>query len=82
MHYYQPGWTLVGGGIKTFKEFGKPMKDCLPQKAEWLKASVTAFDPNHSKLTTDNGDEISYEHLVIAMGLQLNYHQVSLLDNR
>ena len=80
MHYYQPGWTLVGGGIKTFEETGKFMKECLPDKSEWLKTSVATFDPDNSKLVTKNGDEISYEHLVVAMGLQLNYGQVNFSE--
>ena len=25
MHYYQPMWTLVGGGMKTLENSGKPM---------------------------------------------------------
>jgi sulfide:quinone oxidoreductase len=48
----------------------------LPKKAEWIKQSVASFDPDHNKLTTTGGDEISYEFLVVAMGLQLNYSQV------
>jgi sulfide:quinone oxidoreductase len=48
----------------------------LPRKAEWIKQKVVAFDPDRNKLTTSTGDEISYEFLVVAMGLQLNYHEV------
>ena len=80
-HYYQPGWTLVGGGMKTFEDTGKPMKKVLPKKAEWLKTSVEKFDPDNSKVTTTEGDEISYEYLVIAMGLQLKYEMVILMVN-
>ena len=48
----------------------------LPKKAEWIKQGVVSFDPENCKLTTTEGDEISYEYLVVAMGLQLNYNQV------
>ena len=48
----------------------------LPKDAEWIKQSVVSFDPDHNKLTTSEGDEISYEFLVVAMGLQLNYNEV------
>jgi len=75
-HYYQPGWTLVGGGMKTFEDTGKPMKSVLPKKADWLQTSVEKFDPDNCKVTTKEGDEISYEYLVIAIGLQLKYEMV------
>ena len=51
----------------------------LPKGAEWIKQSVVSFDPDNNKLTTSEGDEISYEFLVVAMGLQLNYHEVRLV---
>lgn len=48
----------------------------MPKKAEWIKQKVVGFDPDNNKLTTSEGDEISYEFLVVAMGLQLNYQEV------
>ena len=76
-HYYQPYWTLVGGGCKQFENSGKPMKNVLPKQAKWLKTKAVSFDPDNNKVVTENGDEISYEYLVIAMGLSLDYGQVS-----
>ena len=40
MHYYQPMWTLVGGGQKDFNQSGKPMTDVLPKEAKWFKDKV------------------------------------------
>ena len=76
MHYYQPAWTLVGGGIKSVESTQKPMKDVLPKNADWIKSKVVSFDPDQSKLSTSEGDDISYEYLVIAMGMQLRYEDV------
>merc|ERR1712062_128396 len=76
MHYYQPMWTLVGGGIKPFEKTGKPMGQVLPKNATWLKTKAVSFNPDQNKLTTEAGDEISYEFLVIAMGLSLDYGQI------
>ena len=64
--------------MKTFEDTGKPMKSVLPKKADWLKTSVEKFDPDNCKVTTQEGDEISYEYLVIAIGLQLKYEMVQL----
>lgn len=51
----------------------------LPKKAKWIQDRVVSFHPEENKLTVGSGKEISYDFLVIAMGLQLNYDQVSLL---
>jgi len=75
-HYYQPMWTLVGGGVKTLDQSRMSMKDVLPSKAKWLKDSVTSFDPSGSKLETAAGDSVSYDWLVIATGLQLRYDKI------
>lgn len=61
------------------KCFGSSRANTLPKGAEWIKQSVVSFDPDNSKLMTSEGDEISYEFLVVAMGLQLNYHEVRVL---
>ena len=75
-HYYQPIWTLVGGGLKDQEQSGRPMASVLPKKATWIKDSVATFDPDNNKVTTAGGDEIAYEFLVVAMGLQLRYENV------
>lgn len=75
-HYYQPMWTLVGGGMKTLEDSGRPMGDVLPSKAQWIKDRVAEFHPQRNQLLTSSGEEIDYDYLIVAMGLQLNYHKV------
>merc|ERR1719347_1373851 len=36
-HFYQPMWTLVGGGLKSLDQSAKHMKDVLPKKAIWIQ---------------------------------------------
>ena len=31
MHYYQPMWTLVGGGLKKMEQSQRPMSQVLPK---------------------------------------------------
>jgi len=59
MHYYQPMFTLVGGGIKTLEECGRPMKSVLPKNCDWIKSKAVNFDPENNKVTTQNGDEVN-----------------------
>lgn len=36
IHYYQPMFTLIGGGIRSFEDSKKPMKDTLPKKCKMV----------------------------------------------
>jgi len=76
IHYYQPLWTLVGGGVKTLAQSARPMESLLPKGANWLKDSVASFDPVNNKLFTENGDVVNYEFMVVAMGLELRYDKI------
>ena len=60
MYYYQPLWTLVGGGLKTLAQSGRPMESLLPKGATWLKDSVAGFDPKNNRLVTEGGDVVNY----------------------
>jgi len=76
IHYYQPLWTLVGGGLKNLDKTGRPMESLLPSKATWIKDRVSQFDPDKSTLEVEGGDTITYDYLVIAVGLQLRYDKI------
>ena len=79
VHYYQPMWTLVGGGLKDFAASMRAMKDVLPKNAQWIKDSVHAFEPDDNKIVTSGGDTVQYQIMIVAMGLQLYWDNVSLL---
>ena len=73
VHYYQPLWTLIGAGVTKFDRCEKPMKDCLPKNADWIKDMVTSINPEGSHLVTASGDEVQYDYLIIATGIVPNY---------
>lgn len=68
-HYYQPAWTLVGAGTYDFKKTAKLMKDVIPKGVTWVKDYVTGFKPESNAITTQSGQEIAYDVLVVAPGL-------------
>ncbi|KAL6441956.1 hypothetical protein ACFW04_002370 [Cataglyphis niger] len=76
IHYYQPLFTLIGGGISSFMSSRKYMKDVLPKKAKWLKASVVEFQPDINKISTHHGDTIQYDIMIVALGLQLYWDKI------
>uniref|UniRef100_A0AAG5CVT5 Sulfide:quinone oxidoreductase, mitochondrial n=1 Tax=Anopheles atroparvus TaxID=41427 RepID=A0AAG5CVT5_ANOAO len=75
-HYYQPMFTLIGGGIKKLEDSFRPMKSVLPALATWLQDSAAKFEPENNTVHTKGGDSIEYEYLLVAVGLQLNYEQI------
>ncbi|XP_057375994.1 sulfide:quinone oxidoreductase, mitochondrial-like [Daphnia carinata] len=76
IHFYQPMWTMVGGGMKKLEQSGRPMGEVLPKNARWIKERASQFFPEENRLVTASGEEINYDYLVIAMGLQLDYNKI------
>lgn len=75
-HYYQPMFTLIGGGMKKLEDSYQPMADVLPALAKWLRDSVVEFDPDQNTVRTKNGDTIQYDQMLIATGLELKYEKI------
>ncbi|CAO1317409.1 unnamed protein product [Diamesa hyperborea] len=80
-HYYQPLFTLIGGGMKQLKDSHKPMKEVLPVLAKWIKDKADVFNPYLNTVTTKCGDNIEYDFMIVATGLQLDYHKIPGLVN-
>jgi len=75
-HYYQPLWTLVGGGIVPKETTERNEKDYIPAGAVWIKNKVAEFLPDENALVTESGKKIEYEYLVVAAGIQLDWAKV------
>lgn len=79
-HYYQPLWTLVGAGASKLKSSKKDMRSVIPKGAQWIKQSVTSFNPENNKITLSNETTIDYAYLVVCPGLQINWSQIKGLE--
>jgi len=75
-NYYQPGWTLVGAGLKNKKSTRKTLDSLIPHYLTHINDSAKIFSPESSSLTTAAGRSISYDSLVVASGLQLNWDAI------
>ncbi|KAF8654117.1 hypothetical protein AX16_003649 [Volvariella volvacea WC 439] len=75
-HYYQPGWTLVGAGLRPKGDFRRPISDVIPPHLTHIQENVQTFSPSSSTLTTASGREIAYDTLVVAAGLQINWNAI------
>ena len=75
-HYYQPIWTLVGGGVFSKETSERDMTTVIPDGCQWVKDCVTAFDPANNALTTDCSGTFSYDYLIVAAGIQLQWSTI------
>jgi sulfide:quinone oxidoreductase len=75
-HYYQPLWTLVGGGVFPREESMRDEADFIPAGVEWIREGAAAVDPEHNEVTTTAGRAIAYEFLVVAPGMQLDWEKI------
>lgn len=81
-HYYQPLWTLVGGGVVDREASARPMADLIPDGAEWIQAGVTELMPDENGLLLSDGRTITYDHLVVAPGLAVRWDKIEGLEGR
>ncbi len=75
-HWYQPGWTLVGGGVFSLDETRRAERDLIPSGVTWIEEAATAFDPDHNRVTTSGGQTLSYDVLIVATGLTLAWDRI------
>ncbi len=79
-HFYQPGWTMVGGGVFDAPVTRRSMESVIPRGAAWIRQNVAGFDPDNNCLTTSEGDVVHYDLLVVAPGIKLDWGQVAGLE--
>jgi sulfide:quinone oxidoreductase len=79
-HHYQPGWTLVGGGLKDKKDLRIDLKSALDPKLKFYNQAASTFAPEQNSITLDDGSQLSYEHLVVVPGISLDFGSVKGLD--
>jgi sulfide:quinone oxidoreductase len=75
-HYYQPLWTLVGGGIFPREESERDEADFIPPGATWIRDAAASIDPVRKTVTTAGGRVLSYDFLVVAAGLMLDWNAI------
>jgi len=76
IHYYQPGWTMVGGGIFKAQETVRTLGSLVPKGVHWIKAAVAAFEPDSNSVILDGCRVVKYKRLIVAPGLKLNWNGI------
>jgi sulfide:quinone oxidoreductase len=76
IHHYQPGYTMVAGGVFKPEEITKPTAKLIPKGVRWVKDAVTEVLPEKNALTTLKNGTVAYDFLVLVPGCQLNFDLV------
>ena len=76
VHYYQPGWTMVGGGVFDAQTTAKTMGSLIPGGVHWIKSAVAAFEPDNNAVILDGCRVVKYDRLIVCPGLKLDWHAV------
>ena len=79
-HYYQPAWTMVGGGFYDINDTIREESSLIPDGVNWIKDSVLSFQPEENAIILKSGNKLYYEYLIVAPGIQLNWNEIKGLE--
>ncbi|MDZ4137352.1 MAG: FAD/NAD(P)-binding oxidoreductase [Erythrobacter sp.] len=79
-HAYQPGWTMVGGGVFDLASTMRPMKSVIPKGAVWIKQAAASFQPDDNQVTLADGSTLTYDVLIVAPGIRLAWEKIAGLE--
>lgn len=75
-HYYQPGWTLVGGGVFDADQTRRAMTAVLPEGVVHYACSAAGIDPDRGVVRLDDDRTLNYRALVVVPGLELHWDAI------
>ena len=80
VHYYQPLWTLVGGGAVKKEVTLRQERNLIPHGVTWIQDRVEKLCPAENAVTTSDGQTFTYDYLVLAPGIQINWNTIKGLE--
>lgn len=78
IHYYQPGFTKVGGGVYPINAGSLIEYDnvLLTQKYNFVNQHAKQVIPSQNKVITSSGEEYTYDNLILSPGLDVNFSAI------
>ncbi|SDL26494.1 sulfide:quinone oxidoreductase [Franzmannia pantelleriensis] len=76
IHHYQPGWTLVASGVWHPDKTVRPNARFVPAGVFWVRQPAAGIDAANRRVELEDGSSLDYDYLIVATGLQLNYHLI------
>ena len=75
-HYYQPLWTLVGGGAAKASTTERDQAKLIPKGVKWVQDAAESIDPEQNTVQLAGGNVLGYDSLVVCPGIQLDFDQL------
>lgn len=79
-HLYQPGLSLVAAGLKPADYVISQTTDWLPDGVTLIAEKAAAIDPEAKTVSTEGGQTVNYDFLVVAPGLIQDYDAIEGFD--
>jgi len=79
-HFYQPGFTMVGGGVFDANQPQTFTEKVMPKGVRWIRTAAAEFSPQRNQVTLEDGSRVGYRQLVVAAGLKLDWDVVEGLQ--
>jgi sulfide:quinone oxidoreductase len=76
VHYYQPMWTLVGGGCAPMEKSARAEISLIPKGAAWIRDRAVEIDPEAKSVGLESGSQVGYDFLVVCPGLALDWDRL------
>jgi sulfide:quinone oxidoreductase len=80
VHYYQPGWTMVGAGVFSPEFTRRSAKSVMPRGVDWIKQAASGFAPEQNSVLLEDGQSVHYRVLIACPGLQLDWDAIEGLS--
>ena len=80
-HFYQPGWTMVGGGVFQSPVTRRDTASVIPRGAIWIQEAAESFQPEQNQVTLADGATLTYRQLVVAPGIRLAWEKIAGLED-
>jgi sulfide:quinone oxidoreductase len=75
-HWYQPGFSLVGAGLKDAAYPVSTTAEWVPPGATLIEAAVAGIDPDARRVTTSAGQVVEYDYLMVTTGCTLDFDSI------
>ncbi len=79
-HYYQPLFTLIGGGDSTMEKASKDMSSVIPKGIEHIKKRVRKIEAGKNLLILDDDSKLEYDYLIASPGIQIDWNKIENLE--
>src|ERR1700726_4865546 len=76
LHWYQPGWTLVGAGVFSRQQTERREEKLIPKGVTWVKAAAASFHPEENVVQLSDGRQVRYDFLVACPGLKIDWDAI------